>query len=491
MPYEEDPSSFLFGLNQFASPPTESRNDNNRSTETDSMLAGLEAFASDDLGGPAQGDESAQMPNFHDQLSLWTNANFIFDGPTGHALIGDEEKEKEEAEHNRRREEENRRNEAEDRERMARNAAASSRGGNAARGKARELSAPADNNGPPYHQVNGHSQGPVNGAPSHHNPSPLAYLNGPSGPKSPQNSQAGFPGASQSQRPPQGPPINGQGVPSLPFFGGFPGFGQFGANNQHQSPPPGPVPGYPQLDMTSALAIQHLLASNPLALASLGQFAGFNNPQLQAHLASLAGANAPAFGQQPNAQAQSNGPSQVPSPWNPQSRQNSQSSTPGLPSNLPAHMPTNASHPTSAPGGSSSSAQGNASFTNPFTASVPGAAGAASAFNAPRGSNTAPASSSSSVDLTTLPSKKKRVSNSDGKKPSAGSDDQSEDDATKLEDLDRKYEIPPLKLIDTGNPEADAEANRLAIEEDKRRRNTAASGTWYQTRFPFASDFAC
>ena len=31
------------------------------------------------------------------------------------------------------------------------------------------------------------------------------------------------------------------------------------------------------------------------------------------------------------------------------------------------------------------------------------------------------------------------------------------------------------KLVDTGNPEADAEANRLAIEEDKRRRNTAAS----------------
>lgn len=32
-----------------------------------------------------------------------------------------------------------------------------------------------------------------------------------------------------------------------------------------------------------------------------------------------------------------------------------------------------------------------------------------------------------------------------------------------------------VKLIDTGNPEADAEANRAAIEEDKRRRNTAAS----------------
>lgn len=32
-----------------------------------------------------------------------------------------------------------------------------------------------------------------------------------------------------------------------------------------------------------------------------------------------------------------------------------------------------------------------------------------------------------------------------------------------------------VKLVDTGNPEADAKANRLAIEEDKRRRNTAAS----------------
>ena len=46
------------------------------------------------------------------------------------------------------------------------------------------------------------------------------------------------------------------------------------------------------------------------------------------------------------------------------------------------------------------------------------------------------------------------------------------------EDHSDEYErdnIPPLKLIDTGNPEADAEANRQAIEEDKRRRNTAAS----------------
>ena len=32
-----------------------------------------------------------------------------------------------------------------------------------------------------------------------------------------------------------------------------------------------------------------------------------------------------------------------------------------------------------------------------------------------------------------------------------------------------------VKLVDTGNPEADAETNRQAIEEDKRRRNTAAS----------------
>lgn len=40
---------------------------------------------------------------------------------------------------------------------------------------------------------------------------------------------------------------------------------------------------------------------------------------------------------------------------------------------------------------------------------------------------------------------------------------------------DERDGIPPLQLIDTGNPVADAEANRVAIEEDKRRRNTAAS----------------
>ncbi|KAE8235093.1 hypothetical protein A4X13_0g9614, partial [Tilletia indica] len=39
----------------------------------------------------------------------------------------------------------------------------------------------------------------------------------------------------------------------------------------------------------------------------------------------------------------------------------------------------------------------------------------------------------------------------------------------------RSLDVPPLQLIDTGNPEADAEANRVLIEEDKRRRNTAAS----------------
>jgi hypothetical protein len=74
------------------------------------------------------------------------------------------------------------------------------------------------------------------------------------------------------------------------------------------------------------------------------------------------------------------------------------------------------------------------------------------------------------------PSKKKRASTSDGKKPQIQDDNDDSDDVfSRLDDIERRYEIPPLKLIDTGNAEADAEANRLAIEEDKRRRNTAAS----------------
>ncbi len=153
MPFEESPNSFLFGLNQFTSPPADSQNESGSNSRSDNMLANLDAFAAADdvAGGSGQNDAiGGQAPNFADQLALWTNANFSFDGPTGHALLGDEEKEKEEAEHNRRREDENRRNQEEERERLARNAAASSRGSHALRGKARDVDSHSSGSAQPY-----------------------------------------------------------------------------------------------------------------------------------------------------------------------------------------------------------------------------------------------------------------------------------------------------------------------------------------------------
>ncbi len=139
----------------------------------------------------------------------------------------------------------------------------------------------------------------------------------------------------------------------------------------------------------------------------------------------------------------------------------------------------------------------NVNFPSQFSHAVPGSSHAQMSPAAPSGPNGlvngtgAPASSHAASTethpldplrltaqrhLDLLRTKKKRTSTSEGKKAQIEADpDDSDEVLGRLEDIERRYEIPPLKLIDTGNPEADAEANRLAIEEDKRRRNTAAS----------------
>lgn len=492
MPFEESPNSFLFGLNQFTSPPADPQNESGSTSRSDNMLANLDAFAvSDDVaGGSGQNDAmGGQAPNFADQLALWTNANFSFDGPTGHALLGDEEKEKEEAEHNRRREDENRRNQEEERDRLARNAAASSRGSHALRGKARDV----DSN------ASGAAQAYPSASQPHTPSGPLAQQPQPQQPQQPF-----FPGAPNlngAVRPspatnPPGPGINSP----FQFLNGFPNLQQLGGQGTQnaQQLPSQPGFGAPgSLDMTSALALQHLLASNPLALASLSQLAGLTNPQLQSHLAGIvnqgvAGLSAVNSTQQPGTsqqghQHQSNGPvGSSPTPW-----LGAQSLAASRGGNISGPSPQSLSWAPHLGGGVAASSPAQ---SLPATAAAPSSvngmangigsqSGASINGNHPARANSSDAVSRQIGDASTststsgsAPSKKKRTSTSEGKKAQMDVDpDDSDEVSGRLDDIERRYEIPPLKLIDTGNPEADAEANRLAIEEDKRRRNTAAS----------------
>ncbi|SPC63502.1 uncharacterized protein UHOD_01173 [Ustilago sp. UG-2017b] len=494
MPFEESPNSFLFGLNQFTSPGADSQNESGSNSRSDNMLASLDAFAVGDHVAGASGQNDAngsQNPNFADQLALWTNANFSFDGPTGHALLGDEEKEKEEAEHNRRREDENRRNQEEERGRLARNAAASSRGSHALRGKARDV----DSNQPSSAQSYPPTSQPHASSSHPSQQQQLQQQQQQQQLQQQQQQQPFFPGApnfNAAVRPSQPTNPSGPGV-AAPFglFNSFP-------NLQQNAQQPSQLGfGAGSIDMTSALALQHLLASNPLALASLSQLAGLTNPQLQSHLAGIVngGAGLLGFGAQQAAQAQTSGPnSAVATPWlaaQPLAASRASSVSEPSPANVswapqlgagvPASSPAQISpDPGAAP---SAGANGLLNDTGPRSgphshAGVNGAhsAGGSSYGAADRQAGESSASGSASAS-SSAPSKKKRTSTSEGKKAQHdhADPDDSDEISGRIEDIERRYEIPPLKLIDTGNPEADAEANRLAIEEDKRRRNTAAS----------------
>ncbi|WFD35994.1 hypothetical protein MCUN1_002865 [Malassezia cuniculi] len=122
MTAEEQPSmSYILGLNQLADGQF-----NYESSETSEFLVGLNNLPL------TNGEETPEdMSNLANQLALWTNANFSFDGPTGHALLGDDEKDNDPAAPN---------HHDEDESRVQRYAAASSVHSNAARDKNRERS---------------------------------------------------------------------------------------------------------------------------------------------------------------------------------------------------------------------------------------------------------------------------------------------------------------------------------------------------------------
>ncbi|MCO5588270.1 hypothetical protein L7F22_042225 [Adiantum nelumboides] len=216
------------------------------------------------------------------------------------------------------------------------------------------------------------------------------------------------------------------------------------------------------LDLTSLLALQQLLSQNPLAMASLGSFNGLN-PQLGALGNQLGGFGGNLSGpilqqlqslQQQQQQQQSNG------------RAHQQNGV------------TSAPPPSPFPGGQFSGfnfANGNGQGVNGHHAPF----GNVSHGVTPNGFN--------GVNMNNSISHSAASSNSENSPegPRSSMDEGKGGDRIRMTAEERadilskraaeRDIIPPLKLIDTGNPEADAEANRNAIEEDKRRRNTAAS----------------
>jgi hypothetical protein len=575
MPFD-DPSSFLFGLNQFASPPANSPAGANASGSssahgargrTDSLLGGLDGFGSD-IGGPAPtagsragagGDEDAGLlaqGSFAEQLALWTNANFSFDGPTGHALLAEDDKEKDK-DNRRETDQEKADREADEADRRRAQAHASGRAADALAARDREMrddpthrehqeqsllaqqqhyfappSSRADEARRPGFEMHGRDSEPrTTGqqAPQHaqnhggQQPSPYAHLT----PAQQQNIQHMQATQAQMAAHFQAQLAQGAGAAAAPqFWNGMSNAPnpfqalmfnqpqhqqqqqvqqpqhqpqqqpapaqqqqhQMQQQQQHhghhvQSPPPPPSGGP---DLASALALQQLLASNPLALASLCNMAAFN-PQLAALLGQLNGAqNAAAFGQ-PQAPA-------APAVNHMQHQAAPAPSLATFGSGLHSWtMPAGFGQP--APVNGALSPTVGPTFT-------PVAAPAAAAAAAPSAENSHDTSLESTAGAGANSSSKKKKVASRGHSRAASHSDEIVDDAEPNGDASMRAspeasdrhesaeerarnaadralardEIPPLRLIDTGNPEADAEANRAAIEEDKRRRNTAASG---------------
>lgn len=453
----EDSNSFLFGLNHFASPqPSGSHQTNsmhpetgsaneggnavNRAAGNGSLLDGLDAF-----GGGAAGGEHGDLlegGSFADQLALWTNANFSFDGPTGHALLGDEEKDKDGADkegddangdHNRRAGKRSRNNQADNN---------NNEGANFTRNGKNRLRDENDAAQPPRQDTSAQESGVGAQAPhlDHRSRSNSHYDGG-------------------KQTPTGNAAANG--------FSGLNGFAFNGSNtangfsHQHsapqtpsagfQAPPPtsqGPV------DLSSLLALQQLINQNPMAIASLGAFSGA--PQLNGLNSQLGAGVAPSANllQQLQQQLQ-------------QQQQQRSTSLPGGQNGIPpntAYPQANGFNAWSYPGGLQGPGQFGNAYPTPQTAH----------FNSPVPNgvhmSNMTKSASSSVDGS-------RNSLDDGDASFNGKGKLSAEERAELiaQRAAERDNIPPLKLINTGNPEADAEANRNAIEEDKRRRNTAAS----------------
>ncbi|PKI83360.1 hypothetical protein MVES1_002713 [Malassezia vespertilionis] len=346
----QDSISFILGLNQLDdvsdTGPIET-------TESNELLAGLNMMP------PATSETREDtVSNFTNQLSLWTNASFSFDGPMGHALIGDEEK----------KEDLDKPNEAalrdEHEERMQRYFAASSAYSNAARDKNRDRELDAMN-----------PSGPGNALPQ---PAFHERLETPA-------AHAPLHASNREARPIPAP------------------LQSFASTSQQVPTPPNGGPW----DLTSTLALQYLLSRNPSMLGNI--------PQLQN--------GAPA-------------PVPVPAPGGPvdvgigAAWGQAQPTVRDVPEMLPAQRP-----------------KLNTPTKNAEEARVPW------------GNAVSPKAVKKRRSSLAMRDKEEQAANADYemlKDAEGGAQDR-------------------IRLVDTGNIEADAEVNRQAIEEDKRRRNTLAS----------------
>ncbi|PWN87704.1 hypothetical protein FA10DRAFT_269018 [Acaromyces ingoldii] len=468
----DDPSSFLFGLNQFPTPPQDSNHQSGSSshnhhtnpstngpgtaaTTAASTPANLRLDPFAGATGAEHGDPSDVLDGagFADQLALWTNANFSFDGPTGHALLGDEDKEKEEAAA--KKDEEEKR--AGKRPRNNNNHNDDEFLGAAGNGKARQRdpSSPLDANEPTHQR---HKEQAALQQQQHYFAPPTSradegrrpgYANNaamPSAGGAPPSSDRGTAAdrGNDQQHLHQQQPLP-QGMPAFSHQPFAPGAAFSG---QQQAP---------QLDLTSILALQQLLSSNPLALAGLsGLSPGLNLNSIQGILQAQ---QALPQQQEQQQQQQPFAAGQSPQFW--------PSFNPQLTS------PTFSTALNSLPGSAAPGHHGHGHDDDDEVNERELANSKAQSANRKKPS-LGKAAARDNHDRHDSPSSSdgdKRNSMSD----SSSSKTKSERAAILAEKAALRDEIPPLQLIDTGNPEADAEANRVAIEEDKRRRNTAAS----------------
>ncbi|UZJ53296.1 hypothetical protein CBS101457_002616 [Exobasidium rhododendri] len=553
----DDPSSFLFGLNQFATPSNHdsplggssnnhsnnnhnnNQNNNNNNNNTNNNLLPANDHGHQDqrasalLTGldPFTGNEATlEGGSFADHMELWTNVNFSFDGPTGHALLGHEDKEKDEGDKKDEDKEEDKRA-----GKKARNDAEKG-AGPARRGKSRQREEGDDDHaavGEPHEPPQHASKDAFNFQQSSYYPAAAASassrnaddvrrsgFNQP-GPYSelPRSTSVhdGRSAVNPSSPTPQGQAFlngaqPGMANPNLPL-GAFNGLQQHSfqgnaSNGMAGVASPGLFNGQQQLsgqlDINSLLALQQIVAQNPLALASLGNFAGLN-PQLGAlsaqlsNLGALNGHNLQQLQQQMQQQQQQQQRQQ----HQPQPQSNgvvpvaAPHVSPTIQAQQMPYGPYNLGYQTGWPiynnqfnqspalgnlnGPYASLANGN---LNRDTSGIPFPAGALDGDDDDkRGKDRRPtlATKGSHGKGVKPPTRERKLSSSDGNNSSGESGvDQSKmtssERARFLEErAAERDDIPPLKLIDTGNPEADAEANRQAIEEDKRKRNTAAS----------------
>ena len=513
MPFD-DPNSFLWGLNQFATPsshnsplPSASHNtnaNNNGSTgdvagqrRASALLNGMDAFAPGE-----QHTDALEAGSFADQLELWTNANFSFDGPTGHALLGDEDKDKDG---------DDKKDEDKDEEKRAGKRARNDglgAGGPGRRGKGRqrdeedELEADV----PTKATNQGHKEQPVFQDQQNFFAPPL---NKAEEARRPGYDQAAAPAdraRSRSQTDNRaGLDVRSPGQTFANFaqpnvhlgqFQGQPPAAAF-AGSAPNGVPTSQAPGQPpngQLDLTSLLALQQLVSQNPLALASLVGFAGLNS-QLGVlgaqvgNLGALNGQNLQQLQQQMQQQQQQqeqpqNGSYGVPnSPIVAAQHQQFAQFNPGYPSAWPGFsqfsQPPHGSASITTPAPASASLMnGNSHRDSNAGITTAGPPADEERGQRDRKKRLATAATDNPAQNGSSFQRERRMSSSDGNvsSESGGTHQRSSERSKMLEErAAERDDIPPLKLIDTGNPEADAEANRLAIEEDKRKRNTAAS----------------